>query len=892
MRGAATTHLGTVCQPRGFGAALVTSVSTMALSLLATPQALSQSAPILPAGGRVVSGGIAIGPTANGNLTVTQSTPTGIVNWHDFSIGNGGKVSFENGQGATLNRVDGAGLSRIDGSLLATGSIYLVNPNGVIIGKNGVVQVGGSFVASTLDITNANFLSGGDKTFSGPATTTIVNLGRIGALGGDVALIATGVQNDGSITASNGIAALDAGSTVLIRDSELDGGRFVVLAGGPGTSVRNSGTISATVAELRAAGGSIYALAGNISGVIAADQVTGNNGGVFLTAGDSGSVSIGSSRITSKTPSYGGTVGISGGTVDIAGGGVIDVSAASIGGQIYVNAAQDIRFAGTANARGDDQGGTVWIFARNVDATTATVDTRGNLFGNWLINQPSLTIDSRLAHNINRYLQTTDLELAANPPDFGENSGDGNITIAAPFNLSSGNRLTLLASNTLRVNQNVTVAGSGVLNLYVYGSDEIGAPITFAPNRSITFTGPANGGQALFINDDQYGLIYNVAGLQAMAADPTGHYAIARSFSASASPLSGPAVGAQGSDEFSGVFEGLNHSINGLRIDAPGQSSVGLFGTVSGSIRDVSLVGGSVVGGSGVGSLAGGLDQGTVLRAVSSASVTARGRADGSSSVGGLVGGSYLGQIASSSATGAVNAPGSDGVGGLIGSGYGLSVYDSFATGAVTGGTDTGGLVGSMSRSGVSGYSTGSVSGQQMVGGLIGAMSYSVTDGRASGRVSGSNMVGGLVGYMLESNVSNGSASGNVIASMGEGGGLVGYLNESGIQLSSASGRVTGSMNIGGLVGASFMSTMSGVVASGYVNGTSRTGQNVGGLVGNSQSDGITQAQAQNVVYGRTNVGGLIGYRHNGTLTDVTATGPVSGTRHVGPLIGLDDPTP
>ena len=85
-------------------------------------------------------------------LTVSQSSSKAIVDWSSFSIGQGGTVQFDNGSGATLNRVTGTSVSSIDGLLSATGSVYLINPNGVIVGKTGVVNTGGSFVASTLDV--------------------------------------------------------------------------------------------------------------------------------------------------------------------------------------------------------------------------------------------------------------------------------------------------------------------------------------------------------------------------------------------------------------------------------------------------------------------------------------------------------------------------------------------------------------------------------------------------------------------------------------------------------------------------------------------------------------------------------------------------------------------
>jgi filamentous hemagglutinin family protein len=50
---------------------------------------------------------------------------------------------WSNGSGATLSRVIGADRSLILGKLTAPGSVYLINPKGVVIGRTG----GGRFAA-------------------------------------------------------------------------------------------------------------------------------------------------------------------------------------------------------------------------------------------------------------------------------------------------------------------------------------------------------------------------------------------------------------------------------------------------------------------------------------------------------------------------------------------------------------------------------------------------------------------------------------------------------------------------------------------------------------------------------------------------------------------------
>ena len=66
------------------------------------------------------------------------------IDWIGFSIGGKSRVSFDNGSGATPNRVTGGNLSRIAGSLHATGSLYLINSQGVIVSGTGKVITGGN----------------------------------------------------------------------------------------------------------------------------------------------------------------------------------------------------------------------------------------------------------------------------------------------------------------------------------------------------------------------------------------------------------------------------------------------------------------------------------------------------------------------------------------------------------------------------------------------------------------------------------------------------------------------------------------------------------------------------------------------------------------------------
>lgn len=290
----------------------------------------------LPTGGAYVAGSGTINQSGS-TLTVNQNSARGVINWQDFSIGAGQSVQFNNGSGATLNRVIGGNISSIYGSLKASGTVYLVNPQGIVVGPTGVIKTGGSFVASTHDISNSQFMAGGSLVFQSDSDGQVVNLGQIASVSGDVILIAQQVSNSGTISAPNGTAALAAGSQVILSEASGSGGKVAVTGTG---SLNNQGVIEAAQAELRAAGGNIYALAGNNGGVVRATGVQNLDGHVWLTAGN-GPVSNSGTLAAANADGSGGTV-----TVQATQGAV------SQSGTIAVNSTTGNTNGGTATVTG------------------------------------------------------------------------------------------------------------------------------------------------------------------------------------------------------------------------------------------------------------------------------------------------------------------------------------------------------------------------------------------------------------------------------------------------------------------------------------------------------------------------------------------------------------
>ncbi|HEX7964258.1 MAG TPA: filamentous hemagglutinin N-terminal domain-containing protein, partial [Gammaproteobacteria bacterium] len=203
-----------------------------------------------PSGGQVVAGQATIGtPSANG-MVINQASQSAIINWQQFNIGKGQYVQFlqPSSSAVVLNRVVGGSPSSILGTLSANGQVFLVNTNGVFFGKGASIDVQG-FLASTIDITDSNFLSGNYVFDHGGAPDAkLVNQGRIRAHnGGYVVLAGDYAENTGIISAQSGHVILAAGSKATL---DLNGNKLVHFAIDQATlsnyaGVKNAGSLIA-----------------------------------------------------------------------------------------------------------------------------------------------------------------------------------------------------------------------------------------------------------------------------------------------------------------------------------------------------------------------------------------------------------------------------------------------------------------------------------------------------------------------------------------------------------------------------------------------------------------------------------------------------------------------
>jgi filamentous hemagglutinin family protein len=648
----------------------------------ATHEAHAQS---LPSGGHFVAGAGAI--SGNGaSLTINQTSTRAVIDWNSFSIGYGNRVSFANGHGATLNRVTGGDPSLIFGMLSATGSVYLINPQGVVVGAGGVVSTGGRFVASTLDADNAAFMNGKPLTLTGNTSASVINLGKIGSSGGDVFLISRNeVLNLGDVSAPMGSAELAAGQRVLLQDSST--GRQVFVQTGSRGAVTSLGGIQAAQISLQAADGNIYAFSGAHAPIRATGAAT-RDGHVWLVA-DQGAVTM-AGTFAAKSAS--------------GAGGVVDTSAAS--------------------------------FAPGFSGLTVSA-------GAWNVSLPSVTVTQPIAAAMAGSLgagTSVSLSTTRGNVDVSTNlgwNGNASLTLGAygSITIDAGNairnrgagNLTLRADatgidNHGAVTNKGTIDWSGSTGTVSAFYDMNGAytPGSLLSNAAWT---PAPG-SALVTQITGYKLVNSLADLKNVSNDLTGNYALGKNIEGKGSddlftPIGDPTT------PFSGQFDGMGHSIDNVVMAAVYSGPdwpqallpTGLFGVIgsTGIVRNLNLTN-------------------SQANAFNSAYTWSQV---------GLLAGVNQGHIANVFASGGVTTGDEVQIGGLVGQNAGL--IERSAANVSVGGLASylGGLVGENDGAITQCYETGQINSQHpsLPGGLVGFNTGTIEQSFVAGKLVGDSQV-------------------------------------------------------------------------------------------------------------------------------------------------------
>ncbi|MEH0098091.1 MBG domain-containing protein [Pannonibacter sp. Pt2] len=799
---------------------------------------------MLPTGGQVASGSVAVG-VSGPVMTVTQGSNQAIVNWGSFSIGQGNTVNFvqPDASSAILNRVTGATASTIAGALNANGQVYLINPNGITITPTGRVTAGGGFVASTLDMSDEDFLKRQYR-FSGNGSSAkvsnegVITIGR----GGYAALIGGTVRNDGLIAVPMGKVGLGSGEQATL---DLSGDGFLQVAvptaegaEGDGALVENSGQISAeggTVVMKAATARHAARHAVNLSGSVEADSISGRDGEIVIGGGSGGKVTVSGKVAAKSSTGKGGKITVTGQQVALK-GAQIDASGAKGGGTVKtggdwqgkgttqraettsIDAASIIRadatqsgnggtvvvwsddlttFAGLISAQGagTGTGGEAEVSGKAVLSYTGRTDLSGpGGFGNLLLDPYNVTISSGTASNSTGTTATGD-DSVINVSTLVTALNSANVTITTGGAGSAGTQ-----AGTITVADAVTWTSGSRLALSAYGDIIVNANLTGGTGSSIVLRAD-NSGTGTGTVTFGAGVTATASGGVSLYYNPSGNGNSTVNGTSYTAPVNYSANAGASTTITAYMLVNTVHDLQNMQNNLSGTYALGRDIDASSTAAWNNGEGFEPIG-NGAGTFDGLFDgQGLTISGLT----INRGSA------------SNVGMFWRVGSVGTVRNTGFDGA----------SVQaDSFA-GVVTGANS--GTITNVHATG-----TVTVSGD-VAGGLAGFSDGTISLSHASVAVTGNSYVGGLVGNNVSAFVTSSYATGAVSGASNTGG-LVGYNDNGTVSGSYASGAVTGTgSNIGGLIG--FNST-GGVVSTSYFD-MQTTGQ-VNGVGNNASASGVT----------------------------------------------------
>lgn len=365
------------------------------------------------------------------NLNVIQSSQKAIIDWNSFNIGQNASVNFQqpNSSASVLNRVTSSSASEIFGKLNANAEVFLINPNGVIFGKNSKVDVG-SFIVSTMDIKDEDYLKSKYAFNSNNIFGKILNEGEISTKDrGFIAILAPEIINEGVIEAKLGNIVLASGEKVnlIFDDKELVS--IEVSNSQMKSLIENKKMIITQDGKIFLSAKSKNEILGGIiknSGIIEANSISSKNGEIYLDSSDSVFMS---GELNSKD----GTIKLDSKNIEIS--GKIDSGKGNI-------------FIGNQEVEKTTIKSTASIKSNFVETSAKKLQIEDGVkiqAKEWLLDPTNITVASAGSESLSGIPATT--------------STSGDVTVSGSTinaSLNNGTSVLLEATNDITINDNIS----------------------------------------------------------------------------------------------------------------------------------------------------------------------------------------------------------------------------------------------------------------------------------------------------------------------------------------------------------------------------------------------------------------------------------------------------
>jgi filamentous hemagglutinin family protein len=322
------------------------------------------------------------------HCTISGGTQQGNNLFHsfrEFSVPAGGEAFFNNAANVEniLTRVTGNSASQIDGLLRTNGTanLFLINPNGVIFGRNARLDVGGSFLASTADA--IAFGKQGFFSATNPEAPALLTVQPSALLFNQIA---------GAAVINRSTAPLESGGQGL----EVPEGRSLLLLGG---------NVNLVGGGVNAAGGRLELAAVAGTGTVGLAMADNDLRLSFPASIDRADVSLTRGATVNASGEGGGSIQIWGRRVLLNEGSQVAAftQGTEPGGRLTVNASESLEVRGAVrygnlltSTRGDGRAGDLLIETRRLslrDGAQILSETLGNGSAGQLIVNASESVE-------------------------------------------------------------------------------------------------------------------------------------------------------------------------------------------------------------------------------------------------------------------------------------------------------------------------------------------------------------------------------------------------------------------------------------------------------------------------------------------------------------------
>jgi filamentous hemagglutinin family protein len=452
------------------------------------------------------SAGVTTNITGN-TLTITAPNRA-ILSWQNFgngadaiNVGDTINYTLPASSASVLNVVGGATNTRIDGSITSNGNVFILNPNGIIVGNGSRIDVNSLTLSTSDNVAFASYYyqTNGKLPVQDKLSTPSGNITISGAVGTKEGLhlfskdadVGNLVSQGNVLINANGTVFTGSGGTTYITGDLIvnnEKGTTNLSTNGNSLVVANNITVTSDIGSVSsAANGSLTAkkLTVNTKGDISLVKtnitdvaVTGGNVSVALDSGlNSVVTATGNGTVNVTSPGFLTANIVNQGTADttVTAGGILTL------GDVHNTSTGNTTFTGSAI---NDSKPGVFVYNNvtfNANGGNVTVTKPNHSFGPVSINSVSEAfVYESGALNLNR---VTASKLTAKSNEFIFQTPTTGVINASNLDVVTPGNVTLDAAGNLY--SNITVNGGNV-------SVASGGPITFGNvNANGTFTAKA-----------------------------------------------------------------------------------------------------------------------------------------------------------------------------------------------------------------------------------------------------------------------------------------------------------------------------------------------------------------------------------------------------------------